>query len=55
MKIVEFANSVAPDEVAHDEPPHLNLYRSSGGVVDRTLDYQPRDQKIASPVFRMGL
>ena len=23
MKILEFANSVDPDEVAHDEPPHL--------------------------------
>ena len=22
---VEFANSVGPDEVAHNEPPHLNL------------------------------
>ena len=26
MKIVEFANSVDPDEVAHSEPPHLDLY-----------------------------
>ena len=26
MKIVEFANSVDPDEVAHNEPPHLDLY-----------------------------
>ena len=25
MKIVEFANSVDPDEVAHHEPPHLDL------------------------------
>ena len=25
-KIVEFANSVDPDEVAHNEPPHLDLY-----------------------------
>ena len=24
-KIVEFANSVDPDEVAHNEPPHLDL------------------------------
>ena len=23
---VEFANSVDPDEVAHNEPPHLNLH-----------------------------
>ena len=26
MKIVEFANSVDPDEVAHNEPPHLDLH-----------------------------
>ena len=26
MKIVEFANSVDPDEAAHNEPPHLNLH-----------------------------
>ena len=25
MKIINFANSVDPDEVAHDEPPHLDL------------------------------
>ena len=25
-KIVELANSIYPDEVAHDEPPHLDLY-----------------------------
>ena len=25
MKTAEFANSIDPDEVAHDEPPHLNL------------------------------
>ena len=25
MKIAESANSVDPDEVAHNEPPHLNL------------------------------
>ena len=25
MKIVEFANNVDPDEVAHHEPPHLDL------------------------------
>ena len=26
MKIAEFANSVDPDEVAHNEPPHLDLH-----------------------------
>ena len=26
MKIAEFANSVDPDEVAHYEPPHLDLH-----------------------------
>ena len=26
VKIVEFANSVDPDEVAHNEPPHLDLH-----------------------------
>ena len=26
MKIVDFANSVDPDEVAHYEPPHLDLH-----------------------------
>ena len=26
MKIVEFANRVIPDEVAHNEPPHLDLH-----------------------------
>ena len=25
-KIAEFANRVDLDELAHDEPPHLNLY-----------------------------
>ena len=25
-KIAEFASSVDPDEVAHDEPPHLDLH-----------------------------
>ena len=25
MKIVAFANSTDPDEVAHNEPPHLDL------------------------------
>ena len=24
-KIAEFANSIDPDEVAHNEPPHLDL------------------------------
>ena len=26
MKIAEFANSVDLDEVAHNEPPHLDLH-----------------------------
>ena len=26
-KIAEFSNSVDLDEVAHDEPPHLDLHR----------------------------
>ena len=26
MKISEFANSIDPDEVAHYEPPHLDLH-----------------------------
>ena len=26
MKTAEFANSVDPDEVAQNEPPHLDLY-----------------------------
>ena len=26
MKIVEYANTVDPDEVAHHEPPHLDLH-----------------------------
>ena len=25
-KIAEFANSIDPDEVAHNEPPHPDLY-----------------------------
>ena len=25
-KVVDFANSIDPDEVAHDEPPHLDLH-----------------------------
>ena len=29
MKIAEFANSVDPDEVAHNEPPHLDLHSLS--------------------------
>ena len=26
MEIAELANSVNPDEVAYDEPPHLDLH-----------------------------
>ena len=26
LQIAEFANSIDLDEVAHDEPPHLDLY-----------------------------
>ena len=26
MKIVEFSNSLDPDEVAYNEPPHLDLH-----------------------------
>ena len=26
MRTVEFANSIDPDEVAHYEPPHLDLH-----------------------------
>ena len=26
MKIVKFANSLDPDEVAHYEPPHMDLH-----------------------------
>ena len=26
IQIVEFANNVDPDEVAHYEPPHLDLH-----------------------------
>ena len=26
MKLVEFATSVDPDEVAHNEPPHLDQH-----------------------------
>ena len=26
VKITEFANSVDPDEVAHNEPPHLDQH-----------------------------
>ena len=32
MKIVEFANSVDPGEVAHDEPPHLDLHCLPSGL-----------------------
>ena len=26
MQLVEFTNSLDPDEVAHNEPPHLDLH-----------------------------
>ena len=32
LKIVEFANSVDPDEVAHYEPPHLDLHYLPSGL-----------------------
>ena len=35
MKIVEFANSIDPDEVAHYEPPHLDLHCLSGSTLDK--------------------
>ena len=31
-KIAEFANSVDLDEVAHDEPPHLDLHCLPSGL-----------------------
>ena len=31
-KTVEFANSVDPDEVAHNEPPHLTLHYLPTGL-----------------------
>ena len=31
-KIAEFANSVDLDEVAHHEPPHLDLHRLLSGL-----------------------
>ena len=38
MKIAEYANSVDLDEVAHNEPPHLDLHclRSSLSILDVT-------------------
>ena len=32
MKIVEFAYSVDPDEVAHNEPPRLDLHCLPSGL-----------------------
>ena len=32
IKIVEFANSVDSDEVAHNEPPHLDLHCLSSSL-----------------------
>ena len=32
IKITEFANSVDPDEVAHNEQPHLDLHYLSSGL-----------------------
>ena len=32
MQIVEFANSVDPDEVAQSELPHLDLHCLSAGI-----------------------
>ena len=32
MKIIEFVNSVDPDEVAHNEPPHLHLHCLHSGL-----------------------
>ena len=26
LKLVEFVNSIEPDEMAHNEPPHLDLH-----------------------------
>ena len=36
-KINEFANSVDLDEVAHNEPPHLDLHRLPSGLLFLTL------------------
>ena len=32
MKIAEFANGVDPGEVAHNEPPHLDLHCLSSSL-----------------------
>ena len=32
LKITDFTNSVGSDEVAHDEPPHLNLHCSPSSL-----------------------
>ena len=32
MIIVKFANSIYPDEVAHDEPLHMDLYYLASSV-----------------------
>ena len=32
MKMVEFANSIDQDEVAHNEPPHLGLHCSHSSL-----------------------
>ena len=37
MKIVEFANSVDPDEVAHNEPPDLGLHCLPSLVFDISI------------------
>ena len=37
-KLVEFANSVEPDEVAHNEPPHLDLHCLSTGFLSSQSD-----------------
>ena len=37
MKIVEFANSIDPDEAAHNELPHLDLHFLSSILCSLTL------------------
>ena len=37
-KIIEFANIVDPDEVAHNEPPHLDLQCLSSSFVNSQYD-----------------
>ena len=32
MKIANFANSIDPDEAAHNEPPHLDLHCLSSNL-----------------------